>query len=146
MQILVCVSTEKIPDFISWQIMRRLRYAGSHIFIVYQGRMYHSVERGVCHDDFTAFSADHHITHQKEVSLNCTEEEFFAWFEKHQGIQYSNAQYFGFFFGFLKRFVRNYRKKAICSEFVAWVLTDLAGRIEFKDADFLSPKDVFELI
>lgn len=148
MRVLVAVSAEKIPDFVSWQIMRRLKFKGSHIFVVIEedDRMFHAIGRGVCDDKYSEFLTEHHIPLSKHIELNCTKEEFYAWYEKHRGIEYSDSQYLGFVSRFLRWLVRNGRKKAVCSEFVAWVLTDLAGRTEFDDADFLSPKDVFERI
>lgn len=146
MKVRICVAAEKIPDFISWRIMRFLKFAASHIFIVYKDRMYHAIEEGITDHDFLEFCKDHHIVAKKEVEFFCTEEEFFAWYAKIKGTPYSQSQYVGFFFPFLKRFVRNKRKAAICSEFVAWAMEDLARRSDFGDSDFLNPKEVFDRI
>lgn len=142
----ICVSAEMLPDFVSYSIMRWLGFKGSHIFIEFKGKMYHAIGAGICDGSFTEWCKTHYITHEKEVQLNCTETEFLEWYEKHKGIPYSDSQYIGFLLSPLRRFVRNKRKKAICSEFVCWLLADLAGRSDFKDADFLDPKEVFKRI
>lgn len=146
MRVLVCVAREKVPDFTSWMIQRVLNFEGSHIFLVYKGRLYHAVEQGICDEDFIEFCKAHDIVKKKEVEFKCEEEDFFLWYRNLQGIGYSRGQYFGFLFPRLRWLFRNKRRKAICSEFVAWAMSDLAVRPEFDDADFISPKDLFERI
>jgi hypothetical protein len=148
MVVKIQVSAEKIPDLVSWRIMRFLNFEGSHIFLVIEedDRMFHAVGAGVCDESYSEFCKTHHICFTKSIEVACTKEQFYEWYEKHKGIPYSDSQYVGFFLSLFKRLVRNHREKAICSEFVAWFMADLAGRKDFADADFLSPKDVFERI
>lgn len=148
MKVQVCVSAEKVPDFVSLAIMRFLRWPASHIFLVYDDVMYHAVGEGVRSDDFREFCKDHHITDRVEVDLKCTPLEFASWFQEHQGIEYSDSQYLGFMVPFVRFLVRNGRKKAICSEFVSWAMIDFTDmdKALFEDADFKNPKEVLEAI
>ncbi len=152
MNILIAVSSERVPDSVSYAIMRWYGWDGSHIFAVIEedDRMFHAIGEGVCDHNFTEFCKEHHITHSKAVKLNVDKEGFYKWYrelEKEGNIEYSNWQYVGFLVPFLRRFsfVSNKRKKAICSEFVCWLLSDLAG-VDVGDGDFKDPKCVWERV
>lgn len=150
MKVLLQVSSERVPDLVSWQIMRRLKFDGSHVFIVIpeEDLMFHCVETGLRIDDYTKFCETHHITRSKEIELACTRDEFQRWFDDHRRTTegYGTMQYLGFCIPIVKYWVRNARRKAICSEFVCWVLSDLGGYSNLEDSDFLSPKDVWNAV
>ena len=149
MVIKVAVSSERKPDRISWGIMLFGNGAPySHIYFVLDGRMYHADDKGVCDDDYTEFLKDHYEIASKEVTFNCTPEFFKEWHNKLKLTQvpYSMGQYMGFVLPWFKSWFANGRKKAICSEYVAWGLFDLADREEFMEAEFKTPAQVFEAI
>lgn len=142
----VCISAEKIPDMVSWLIMRFTRFEGSHVFLIYNDRIFHADGDGVSDIALEPFMSEHHMTKTIDIELPITHDEFMAWYDKHKGIVYGDAQYAGFIMSSMKKYVKNGRRAAICSEFVCWFMHDLVKAPGFDDGEFSSPKSVWALV
>jgi hypothetical protein len=145
-QVKVCVVAELNPDFVSSQIMKRIGAPYSHAIIIYKNKIYHAIEQGVCISSMEEGLLDSKIVDEKDIELDCTEEEFFSFIEGAVGKNYSEIQLLGFIFPSLKGLVANGRSALICSEFVAWVLEKFAGYKWNEDLDFVDPRELFESI
>lgn len=146
MRAIVAISAEKLPDFFSWQIMRRTKYPGSHCLVIVDDEVFEAIDCGVSRQPLAPFLGSHWIADKVYVEVPCTKEQFEAWFGKLKGIPYSKMQLFGFALPkWTRRFFKNGRKAAICTEFVCWFLTDLMG-YEVVDEEFKTPEDVLNQI
>lgn len=143
--ITIAVARENKPDFVSSMIMFFMRTNYSHVLMCKDRVIYHSVGKGVEAVPYGAFMKDHTLPITRLVKLTCTLDQLGDYLDAHIGKEYSESQYIGFIFPFLKPFFRNRKKKTICSEFVARLLNNCCG-YEFKDCDFLSPKNVIEAL
>lgn len=143
----VAVAREKNPDFVSRMIMRWMGRPYSHIFIIHQNKLIHSTGKGVHNTWLDEFMVDHDIMIKRRVPIGSgkTVAYFKGFVAGCSGKEYSESQYIGFLFPFLRRFFRNGREKTICSEFVANVLNNCCG-YDIRNIDFVSPKDVMEYV
>lgn len=142
----VVFTREKKPDFVSYLIMKFLRTEYSHVFFELDSQIFHATGKGVHQAPFSEYMNTHVVTEKFTVSLSCSEKEFLMFMEGAKGKEYSQSQYLGFFGKFMQRFVKNGDEKMICSELVAIVLQRWGGFKLPKDADFMSPKDVYQLL
>lgn len=142
----VAFTREIKPDFISNCIMKFLATNYSHVFFIHDGQIFHATGEGVNQVTLSDYLKTHQIVAEFEVSLAMTPSEFVMFMEGSKGKEYSSSQYLGFIFPFLKRFTRNGNEKMICSELVAAVLEKNGGYKLPKEADFMSPKDVYDLL
>ena len=142
--VVVGIASEKNRDFMSAVVETLLFRNYSHIFIVYKGRMYHALPEGMSVDLYDEFKITHDIVGEKKVKLYCSEKTFLEHHSFYKKCDYTHSQGLGFipFFG---RIFRNGRSGALCSEYVAWVLNDLARRWEFGDSEMFTPT-LFEKI
>ena len=146
MKISVGFTAELKPDFISRSIMKFLKTDYSHVFLIHDGIIYHSDGRGVNKIHLEYYKKTHKLVYEFPLEISLTEKEFEAYMKGAQGKEYSESQYLGFLFDFMKKWVRNGEEKMICSELVAQVLQDFGGFTLPKEADFMSPKDVYNLL
>ena len=144
MKINVCMVAETKPDFVSRQIMERIGAPYSHAAIIYKDLVYHCIERGVCVQNLADGLHHSKIVVSKEVELNCTEDAFFAFMQGALDKDYSELQLVGFIFPKMAKYVADGRSELICSEFVAWVLVELAGYKFSEELDFVDPRELFE--
>jgi len=144
MKVTIGIASEKNRDFLSTVVEKVLFRDYSHIFVVYRGMMYHALPEGMCIDDYEAFKELHDIVGEKQVELHCRVGDFERHFEYHRAASYSHWQFLGYL-PLIGRLFMNGRNKFWCSEYVAWVLSDLGYRWEFADADLITPK-LFEEI
>lgn len=154
----VATCAELIPDFTSWQIMRRTKYKASHIFLIYKGDVYEAADNGIVRwpvgggkgsdgKDYPALLDDHRIVDDFDLAVPCHEHEFYAWFRKYQDLPYSCTQWGGFVMPkWTHWFFKNGRQAAICTEFVCWFLTDLMKWPGFDEDEFKSPGEVIAMI
>lgn len=116
------------------------------LLFILDGVIYHADGKGVRHLNLAKYLEMHIMLHEIPVDLDITEKEFLMFMEGANRKDYSESQYLGFLFTWLQPIVANGEKRQICSELVALVL-DKYGAYELpKAADFMSPRDVFELI
>ncbi len=146
MKIKVAFTKEINPDFVSNCIMKFLGTNYSHVFFILNDEIFHSVGEGVCRVPLNEYLKDHVITAEFKVELDMTEKEFLAYMDGAEGKEYSESQYLGFVLPFMKKFVRNGKEKTICSELVSEVLEKFGEYVLPKEADFMSPKDVYEIL
>lgn len=133
-------------DIVSRLIMWFLNTKYSHCFFILDGVIYHADGKGVRHLNLDKYLETHIMLHEIPVDLDITEKEFLMFMEGANKKDYSESQYLGFLFTWLQPIVANGEKRQICSELVSLVL-DKYGAYELpKAADFMSPRDVFELI
>lgn len=157
MKVTVAVSKEKNPDFVSRQIMKFIGRDFSHILFHYNGYVYHCIEDGVVVESLKHYLIDHELPIEKEIPLRCTKEEFYHWVKIHSKIEYSHWQWGGFalkklgpwIFKLFCGFFSNGRNFGVCSEFVGWMLHDLAGMTKFGDDEldeFLDPAEIIDAL
>lgn len=146
MKIKVAFTKEKNPDFISASIMKFLGTDYSHVFFIHDGVIFHSVGQGVKREYLSNYLKTHDITDVFEVDLDLTYKEFESYMYGAEGKEYSESQYIGFILPFMKKFVRNGKEKTICSELVSEVLEKFGGFKLPNEADFMSPKDVYDML
>ena len=144
MVVRVGVSAEKKPDFLSRLVAFFLMRPYSHIFIIHDGFIYHSVTKGISSVEYNEYRASNHIIASKKVVLDCKPDIFINHFNFYKDLKYAESQVFGFI-PFIGRLFNNGRKGAWCSEYVGWVLSDLGRRWEFAEGDISTPK-MFEKI
>ena len=144
MKVTIGIASEKKRDFLSWVVETVMMRDYSHIFVEYRGLMYHALPEGMMIEDYDNFKKDHDIVGTKQVELRCRVMDFEAHFEFHRKASYSHFQFLGMIPVIGKLFM-NGRNRFWCSEYVAWVLSDLGHRWEFADADLSTPK-LFERI
>jgi hypothetical protein len=145
-KVTVAFTREINPDFVSKRIMDFLKTDYSHVFFIHNGTIFHAVGEGVTEVPLAEYLKTHVIVAQKEVSLNVSDDRFLGYMDGAKDKEYSSSQYLGIISGALKRFGRNGGEKMICSELVAVVLSLYAGVKLPKESDFITPKDVFQLI
>lgn len=140
--ITVAVSAEIKPDFVSRMIMWFTKATFSHIMIIDKGEIVHSVGEGNSKADLNKYLETHKLQ-AKRIRLKKPYDYFRGYVDGSQGKEYSESQYWGFLFKPLRKFFRNGNEKEICSEYVARCLNHCCG-YDFKDMDFLTPKQVWE--
>lgn len=140
------VSAEINIDWLSRGLSFFTGQAFTHIYFVYRGKIYHCVEKGVCVEDYEEYMKHHYEVWSKSIQLECRPAEFFKWFAKYKGTPYSFGQYLGFAVPLLQSFSANGRNKAVCSEFIAWLLYDLAKMKQFKDGEFKTPGSIVKVL
>ena len=139
----VAVSRERKPDILSRLIMWFTKANYSHILIIKDSIVYHAVGSGTCSVHLTDFLKKRELVHVQKVGLSVTEDFFMGYVTGADGKDYSESQYLGFLFRPIRKFVRNKKERTICSEYAARILNLCCG-FNFKNTDFLSPKDVME--
>lgn len=150
----VVVVGELKPDFVSRHIQRyQSAVAGkpidySHAAIIVDGkRVFDATGRGIgeCTLEELLDKGEAVIRRSFEVKV-MSECCALTWLTARRGLGYSNLQYIGFLFPFLRAlpFVRNGRKRTVCSEFVADFLCDwsIYPKQAFDNGDFLLPMDI----
>lgn len=151
----VWISAEAKPDLVSCTIMKYLGTNYSHIGIGLcdnEGHMhtiYDSVGEGfrtMTTKEFTK-NGEKIIKGIKYVEV-VNRDRALGWLDGNIGKDYSEMQYIGFIFPRFRKFVDNDSAKLICSEVVASFLKahKVNGFDEIINADFASPKDVWEAL
>lgn len=153
-KISIFVCAENDPDWVSRKIMKVIRADYSHIGIIVDDRtVYHMVGKGFSTMPLAELQVGHTLQ-LKNITNHIDNIQYaLGYLEGRLGVEYSQSQYLGFLFPFLRQFVRNNREKGVCSEEVARFLL-LCGkpqRIEsnihnLDSLDFVSPKDVWEAL
>lgn len=140
---------EEKPDFVSRRIQSFLGTDYSHCAILVADRWcYHATEQGFNMVPWIHVAPGHIIRHRFAFELDPARTQFsLGWLHASLGKEYSESQYLGFLFPFLRRFVANDRSKTVCSEAVGQFLFDCVGvkHGSLHKCDFLSPKDVVEI-
>lgn len=147
----IFVSGEHKPDFVSKRIMKRFKTDYSHIGLVVEidghKTIYHSVGKGFSTESYEEFLKEHYI-YEKDITKYIYNFQFaLGYLTGRLGIEYSYSQYLGFLFPMLQRLVRNKKEKGICSEEAARFLNECCQeclRVNKKQLDFISPKEVWE--
>ena len=142
----IALAAEKKPDFFSRAIMRALGTDYSHaLIIVDNSRLFHATEVGFHESPLAEFVTDHIFRHRFDIKPAC-ERYALGWLDGCIGTEYSQSQYLGFIFPILRPLVTNGRARTICSEAVADFIFDcVADKPSMGAADFLSPKDIFDI-
>lgn len=137
------------PDFASRQIQRFLKTDYSHCVILVDERWcYHATAKGFHMIPLTALLPGHAIRARFAFELEVGPTQFaLGWLQGALGHEYSQSQYLGFLFPFLRRFVANGNSKTVCSEAAGQFMFEC---LKVQDArlyacDFLSPKDIVEI-
>lgn len=146
MKIKVGFTAELEPDLVSKGIMWWLGTNYSHVFFILNEHIYHCDGEGVNRIKLEDYKVTHKLVSEFEVELFMTEKEFEAYMTGANGKEYSESQYLGFLHARFQKWVGNGDKKMICSELVAEVLAKYGKFFLPKPADFMSPKDVHELL
>ena len=144
MRIKVCVSHEKDRDFMSGVVETLIRRPYSHILIVYEDLIYHAIPGGITTEPFAEYCKTHDIMGEKEVELYCEPWVFLEHYKFYRGLPYTHLQALAFI-PVLGKLFDNDRKRAWCSEFVAWVLNDLGRLWDLAEVDLTTPR-LFEVI
>lgn len=156
----IFVCGEKDPDWVSRKIMKKLGTDYSHIgmFVTVDvfEIIYHSVGKGFSkiddiehYEEMKTFLKEHNFQ-EIDITKYIKNEQFaLGYLEGRLGAEYSESQYLGFIFGFMRRFVKNGRAKGICSEEAARFLVNCCNhelKFDRSKFDFVSPKDVWEKV
>lgn len=146
MKVKVGFTSENKPDFVSKTIMWFLKTNYSHVFFILGDHIFHATGKGVHPVALSEYMKTHNLVHSFEVELNMSLESFLAFMDGASSKEYSSSQYLGFLSKSLQKFVKNGNEKMICSELVAVVLEKYGAYCLPKEADFMSPRDVFNLL
>lgn len=146
MKLKIAFTREYKPDLVSKLIQKYLKTDYSHTFFVLNDTSFHSTGKGVHEVPLSDYLQTHVLVMEFEVESNQTESEFLSFMAGSMGKDYGESQYIGFLFPFLQKYLDNNNSKTICSEIVATYLADYCGYKLPKDADFMSPRDVYELL
>lgn len=143
----VAWTREKDPDWVSKEIMDFLDTDYSHVFFINDGFIYHATGEGVNKTPLDKYLETHIIVHERMLPLPLmTEDSFKAYMAGADSKEYGHLQYIGFIAPWLQRFVKNGNTKQICSELIAEVGRDYGNLKLPKEQDFMSPKDVLDLL
>jgi hypothetical protein len=154
MRFFIFISAEEKPDLVSKAIMWKLDTNYSHIGIGIADddgeihTLYHSIGDGYTKQPTESWLKKGKIINGvKEIKV-INADQAIGYLEGNIGKDYSESQYLGFVIPSLARFFANGVSKQICSEAVAlFLMNHLEGGFEIKkQADFASPKDVWEAI
>ena len=152
-KIQIFIARETPADWVSRKIMKVIGADYSHIGIIVGTTVFHMVGKGFCEMHLEDMQKGHKLW-TIDVTLQMKDIHFIlGYLEGRRGVSYSQSQYIGFLFPWLRFLVRNNRSKGVCSEEVARFLL-LCGKPEdVKDhvgklghLDFVSPKDVWEAL
>lgn len=137
------------PDFASRHIQAFLGTDYSHCAILVDGLWaYHATAEGFHMTPWATLSPGHAVRHRFEWELDRDTTQYaLGWLEGCLGCEYSESQYLGFLFPFLRHFVANGRSKTVCSEAAGQFMFDC---LKIKEArlyacDWLTPKDIVEI-
>ncbi len=142
---IIAIGEEK-PDFVSSRIQKALGTDYSHVAILVDEEViYHATGKGFHKEYLCDVLPGHIIRHRFEVRSARSDEFSLGWLEGNIGVPYSNLQYLGFIFPWMRKFVDNGRKRTICSEAVGDAMQECFGYL-IDDTDFKSPKDIVEIL
>lgn len=149
MKISILAIGEEKPDFVSRRIQSFLGTNYSHAAILVEDHwLYHATAKGFHQIPLHLVLPGHVIRHRFDYELNQEQSQYaLGWLQGALGHEYSQSQYLGFLFPWLRRFVANGNSKTICSEAVGQFMFDCLNIREARlyACDFLSPKDVVEI-
>ena len=146
---------EKKPDTTSWLIQKFIHANYSHLAILVDGdRVFHATEKGFHESKLKDELENSEIRERIPIRFdgNLQRWKAYGWLLGKIGAKYSFLQYIGYLFPFINhlKWIGNKRRETVCSEVVADWLYDCApdfiGDPRLKDADFLSPKQVIEIL
>jgi hypothetical protein len=146
MEITVAVMAEHTPDTFSRIIMKWLGVKYSHVAIIYNGMVYHAIQKGVCCEPFSEVSKVDYIFDSLDVRLNVTKDYFNGFMKGCVGRDYCETQLVGYAFSPIKKLVSDGRREFTCSEFGAWVLECMAGYKWEENLDFVDPKEFLDKV
>lgn len=145
----IFVSREKNPDFISRMIMKVTKADFSHIGVLVNGTtVIHAVGEGYLEQSAESFLVKKMFVELHEVKV-VNEQYSLGWLHGNLGKDYSQSQFFGFLFPFLRPLLDNNRTKGYCSEFMLDFAIDcLVGghTLAECDSDWYSPKQTLQKI
>lgn len=142
------------PDFVSSCIQRKIRANYSHIAILKDGKfVFHATGKGVNRTTLDRLLADGPCVIRRRVEIPVENEDIaYGWLLGRLGLRYSNLQYLGFIFPFLRflPFVNNGRREAVCSELGADFVVDCSNQKwiaskAYGDCDFIDPKQCMDI-
>lgn len=130
---------ENKPDFLSWILMKFMGVNYSHVLIIEDGKtVWHQVGSGFASEPLEEILKTH--TLPDIITVTCPDEALARGYIKRMiGTPYSESQFLGFIFPFLKVFFRNRHQRAICSEVVCDFLKDCCGCEINEDTDYIDP-------
>lgn len=130
---------ENKPDLLSAALMRVMRANYSHVIIIENGdTVYHATGKGFHAEPLSEVLKAH--TLPDIIEVNCPDESLAnGYLRRMIGMDYSESQFLGFIFPFMKPFFRNRHQRAICSEAVSDFLKDCCGCEINEDTDYIDP-------
>lgn len=147
------------PDFVSSRIqavqssMRGFPINYSHAAVIVTGafgqRVFDATGRGISECTLEELLDQGGAKIRRRFVIPVRREEFaLGWIQGRLGVRYSNLQYLGFLFPFLRWIpgVRNGRGGAVCSEFVADFLHDCSNLNQkcFSQSEWMMPVDLVD--
>lgn len=143
------------PDFLSRRIQAAIKADYSHVAILVDGyQVFHATGKGFHKSDLPTELEGGKTVIRRRIEIPVERECCaLAWLNARLGLRYSNLQYLGFIFPFLRwiPFVNNGRSEVVCSEVVADFVAENAklGSIcamAFRDCDFVDPKQCVDIV
>lgn len=139
----IFVSAETKPDWFSKKIMRYMGCNYSHVgILVDETVIHHSVGQGFCQVLATKFLHDHVFVGRMPVRV-ISDAYARGYLAGMVGIEYSESQYFGIVLPWLAKLTKNGKEKLICSEAVAYFLTECCN-IPILNQDCVTPKQIWQ--
>lgn len=137
------------PDFLSSRIQKGIGADYSHVGILVDDRLlWHATGKGFHCSQIQDELKGSVI--RRRVGIPVFDESFArGWLNGRKGTRYSNLQYLGFIFPFLRflPFVDNGRKEVVCSEIAADFIVDCAivHNDRLADTDWIDPKECMDI-
>lgn len=136
-------SKEKNPSMLGKLISWYTKSECTHVGILVNDHIYHSVKKGVSKITERAFLTERDYVDKINISHLVDDSKAAEWLESKLGLPYSYSQYYGVFLKWIKFLFVNKYEKFICSEFVYYFYTSLIGKDWIVEhPDFLTPSDV----
>lgn len=146
-------SAEIKPDWLSRKIMKYLKCDYSHIGVIVEheghSAIYHSTGEAVNLKYMDSFMTDHILVHKIDITKHIIDLQFaHGWCEGSIGKDYSESQYLGLIFPWLKNLSGDGRSEMICSEFGARFIDECTTIPSFDrtNCDFIDPKVCIETL
>lgn len=148
-------SAEIKPDYKSKGVMVFTHADISHVLVIFRRgpelpwMIIDSTGDGVTEHPLDKFLETHKLIYDIDITKYVTRPCCaIAWLEGNFGKDYSEGQYFGFVFDFLKGFVRDGESELICSELVPRFIDKWTTLTCFKgaDFDFINPKEAIKTL
>jgi len=129
-------------------IKRRIGADFSHIGIIWNDiTVFHATYIGYNKMNLHDFKQKNKILGRQKINVNVSDQMYaLGWLNGNLGKDYSQSQFLGFMFGWMKPLVNNNDERGICSEFVARFLQECTKIIIVRDPDFIDPKQLWDVV